>query len=234
MQTQHASVCTLDCPDTCSLSVTVEDGRLTKVRGSRALPYTEGVICNKVAQHSVEFVHGPNRLLHPSMRVGRRGSGEFKRITWEHALDLIHDRVKSVIGRWGPQAVMPLNYAGPHGLLALDSMSLRFFHKLGASQLFRGSLCGLVRNEAWAGTYGVAPGIGPEVAADAELNVVWGNNATVTNLHLVRNDPGREAQGGRLVVIDPLRTKIAEQADLHVALKPGTDVRAWFRVGDRA
>ena len=228
MQTQHASVCTLDCPDTCSLSVTVEDGRLTKVRGSRALPYTEGVICNKVAQHSVEVVHGSHRLLHPSMRVGRRGSGEFKRTTWEHALDLIHDRVKSVIGRWGPQAVMPLNYAGPHGLLALDSMSLRFFHKLGASQLFRGSLCGLVRNEAWAGTYGVAPGIGPEVAAGAELNVVWGNNATVTNLHLVRNVRAAKRRGGRLVVIDPLRTKIAEQADLHVAPKPGTDVVLGF------
>ena len=83
MQTQHASVCTLDCPDTCSLSVTVEDGRVIKVRGSHALPYTEGVICNKVAHHSTEVVHGSNRLLHPLMRIGRRGSGEFKRVTWD-------------------------------------------------------------------------------------------------------------------------------------------------------
>jgi anaerobic selenocysteine-containing dehydrogenase len=113
-------------------------------------------------------------------------------------------------------------------MLSLDSMSLRFFHKLGATQLFRGSLCGLVRNEAWAGTYGAAPGIGPEACASAQLNVVWGNNATVTNVHLVRQIRMAKRKGGRLAVIDPLRTKIAEQADLHLAIKPGTDVVLGF------
>ena len=123
---------------------------------------------------------------------------------------------------------MPLNYGGPHGMLSLDSMSLRFFHKLGATRLFRGSLCGLVRNEAWAGTYGTAPGIGPEACANAQLNVVWGNNATVTNVHLVRKIRLAKRKGGRLAVIDPLRTKIAEQADLHLAIRPGTDVVLGF------
>src|SRR5262249_53412074 len=118
--------------------------------------------------------------------------------------------------------------AGPHGMLSGDSMSLRFFHKLGATQLFRGSLCGAVRSEAWLGTYGAAPGIGPEAAGDAKLNVVWGNNATVTNLHLVRQVRAAKRRGGRLVVIDPLRTKIAEQADLHLAPKPSTDVLLGF------
>jgi anaerobic selenocysteine-containing dehydrogenase len=103
-------------------------------------------------------------------------------------------------------------------------MSLRFFHRLGASQLYRRSMCGAVRSEAWAGTYGLVPGIGPESAADAKLNIVWGNNATVTNLHLVRNVRHAARKGSRLVVVDPLRTKIAEQADLHLALLPGTDV----------
>src|SRR5262249_52018556 len=144
------------------------------------------------------------------------------------ALDIIHDRVRAVIAQHGPQAVMPLNYAGPHGLLSLDSMSLRFFHKLGATQLFRGALCGAVRSEAWAGTYGTAPGIGPDAAAEAALNIVWGNNATVTNLHLVRNVRAAKRKGGRLVVVDPLRTKIAAQADLHLALQPGTDVVLGF------
>src|SRR4029077_11325817 len=125
-------------------------------------------------------------------------------------------------------AVMPLNYAGPHGMLSYDSMSLRFFHKLGATQLFRGALCGAVRNEAWAGTYGNAPGIGPEAAGEAALNVIWGNNATVSNLHLVRQARAAKRKGGRLAVIDPLRTKIAEQADLHLALRPGTDVLLAF------
>jgi anaerobic selenocysteine-containing dehydrogenase len=225
---ERASVCTLDCPDTCSLTVTVEDGRIVKVRGSDALPYTEGVICTKVAHHSDAFVHGANRLLHPLKRTGPRGSGEFARVSWDEALDLVHARVAAVIDRFGPQAVMPLNYAGPHGMLSYDSMSLRFFHKLGASQLFRGALCGAVRSEAWLGTYGSAPGIGPEAAGEAKLNVVWGNNATVSNLHLVRQVRAAKRKGGRLAVIDPLKTKIAAQADLHLAPAPGTDVVLGF------
>ena len=181
-----ASVCTFDCPDTCSLSVTVEDGRITKVRGSEAAPFTAGVICNKVARDMTAFVHGPQRILHPLRRTGPKGSGTFARVTWDAALDEIHARTSAVIERWGAQAVSPLNYAGPHGMLAGDSMSSRFFHKLGATQLYRRSMCGGVRSEAWAGTYGAVPGCPPELAAGAKLNVVWGNNATVTNLHLVR------------------------------------------------
>ncbi len=225
---ERASVCTFDCPDTCSLSVTVEAGRITKVHGSDAAPYTAGVICNKVAQEMGAFVHGPQRLLHPLRRTGPKGSGQFEPISWDAALDEIHARVGAVIERWGPEAVTPLNYAGPHGFLAGDSMSSRFFHKLGASQLYRRSLCGGVRSEAWAGTYGAVPGCPPEFAENAKLNVVWGNNATVTNVHFVRCARHAKRKGGRLVVVDPLRTKIAEQADLHLALLPGTDVLlAW-------
>ncbi|HET7884142.1 MAG TPA: molybdopterin-dependent oxidoreductase [Acetobacteraceae bacterium] len=225
---ERAGVCTFDCPDTCSLTVTVEDARIAKVRGSEAAPFTAGVICNKVARDMPAFVHGPQRILHPLRRTGVKGSGTFERITWDEALDVIHDRTTEVIQRWGTQAVSPLNYAGPHGLLAYDSMSLRFFHKLGASLLYRRSMCGGVRSEAWAGTYGSVPGCPPELAAEAKLNVVWGNNATVTNLHLVRRVRQSKRNGGRLVVVDPLRTKIAEQADLHLAPLPGTDVLlAW-------
>ena len=228
MLEERASVCTFDCPDTCSLAVGVENGRVVKVRGSWALPYTAGVICNKVARDTSAFVHGPQRLLHPLRRAAPRGSREFERISWEDALDEIYERTSEVIRRWGAQAVMPLNYAGPHGLLAGDSMSARFFNRLGASQLYRRALCGGVRSEAWAGTYGAVPGCPPEFAEHAALNVVWGNNATVANLHLVRSVRKAKRAGGRLVVIDPLRTKIAEQADLHLQLLPGTDVvLAW-------
>jgi anaerobic selenocysteine-containing dehydrogenase len=224
----YPSVCTLDCPDTCSLSVTVEDGRITKVRGSEALSYTAGVICNKVAQDMAAFVHGPHRLLHPLRRTGAKGAGEFTRISWDEALDEIRARVAEVINRWGPQAVTPLNYAGPHGFLSGDSMSLRFFHRLGASKVYRRSLCGGVRSEAWAGTYGAVAGAPPEIAENAALNVLWGNNATVANLHLVRCIRRAKRRGGRLVVVDPFRTKIAEQADLHLQPMPGTDtVLAW-------
>src|SRR5260370_23377654 len=175
-----------------------------------------------------EFVHGPGRLLYPLRRLGPKGSDQFERISWDAALDAIHLRISEIIGCWGVQEVMPLNYAGPHGLLAGDSMSSRFFNRLGALQLYRRALCGGVRSEAWSGTYGAVPGCPPELAEAAKLNLVWGNNATVTNLHLGRCIRKSKRAGGRLVVVDPLRTKIAEQADLHLQLRPGTDVvLAW-------
>jgi anaerobic selenocysteine-containing dehydrogenase len=225
---EHPSVCTLDCPDTCSLSVSVAGGRIAAVRGSRALPYTEGVVCEKVAHHTVQWVHGPQRLVQPLVRTGPRGSGAFRPVSWDEALDRVHEGIGRAIAAHGPQSVAPLNYAGPHGMLSGDSMSLRFFHRLGASQLYRGALCGAVRREAWAGTYGAVPGLGPEAAGAARLLVLWGNNATATNLHLVRQATQARRAGGRVVVVDPVRTKAAELADLHLALQPGTDVLLGF------
>src|SRR3984893_14757052 len=107
---ERASVCTFDCPDTCSLTVTVEDEHIVKVRGSHAAPYTAGVICSKVAQGMEAFVHGPQRLLYPLRRSGPKGSGEFERVSWAAALDEIHQRVGEVIDRWGAQAVLAVNY----------------------------------------------------------------------------------------------------------------------------
>src|SRR5207237_10874556 len=228
MNVQKPSVCPLDCPDTCSLAVTVADGEVLAVRGTKANPITHGAICAKVARYYPQFVHGPNRLRHPLERIGAKGEGRFRQTTWESALELIQRRVGAVIERYGPEAVLPLNYAGPHGLLAGDSMSLRFFHRLGATQLYRRALCGGVRSEAWAGTYGLVPGCPPELAEHAKLNIVWGNNATVSNVHLVRNIRRAKRRGGRLVVVDPLLSQIAEQADLHLQILPGTDtLLAW-------
>ncbi len=228
MRSERASVCPLDCPDTCSLTVTVEDERIVQIRGSRANPYTAGVICTKVARDHPEFVHGEGRLLTPLRRVGRKGEGRFERIAWDAALDLIHERVGAVVRTHGPEAVLPLNYAGPHGMLAYASMDLRFFHRLGASLLDRKPLCGGIRTEAWLGTFGPVPGIRPEQAAQARLIVAWGNNVTYCNLHFTPVINEARRAGGKLVVVDPRRIKIAEQADLHLALRPGTDViLAW-------
>jgi anaerobic selenocysteine-containing dehydrogenase len=228
MKAEHPSVCPLDCPDTCSLTVTVEAERIVNIRGSHANPYTDGVLCAKVPRAYPEFVHGERRIRTPLRRVGRKGEGTFARISWAEALDEIHARVTSVIAEHGPQAVMPFNYAGPHGFLAGGSMDLRFFHRLGATLLDRKPLCGGIRTEAWVGTFGAIPGIRPEQVEQSRLIVAWGNNVTWSNLHLMPIINRAKRAGARLVVVDPRRIKIAEQADLHLALRPGTDVvLAW-------
>ena len=233
MKTEHPSVCPLDCPDTCSLTVTVEDERIVAIKGSRANPYTAGVLCAKVPEAYPGFVHGEGRLTTPLRRTGAKGEGRFERISWTQALDVIHERFTAVIAAHGPQAILPLNYAGPHGMLAGGSMDLRFFHRLGASLLDRRPLCGGIRTEAWVGTFGPAPGVRPEQAEHSKLIVAWGSNVTWSNLHIVPIINRARRAGAKLVIVDTRRTKIAEQADLHIALRPGTDViLAWAMAAD--
>ncbi|MFL6601532.1 MAG: molybdopterin-dependent oxidoreductase [Steroidobacteraceae bacterium] len=228
MNIEKASVCPLDCPDTCSLAVTVAADQVIGVRGSKVNPITHGAVCAKVAHYYPEFVHGPNRLRHPLRRVGAKGAGRFEPICWDEALDSIHSHVSGIVDRYGPQALLPLNYAGPHGMLAGDSMSLRFFHRLGASLLSRSPLCGGIRSAAYSGTFGATPGTPIQQVASAKLIIVWGNNATSCNLHLMRQINAAKRNGARLVVIDPRRVKVAEQAHLHLPVRPGTDVvLAW-------
>ena len=228
MIAERPSVCPLDCPDTCSLTVTVEDDRITHIRGSHANPYTAGVLCAKVPAHYPGFVHGPRRLRTPLRRLGAKGEGRFERLGWDDALDIVQRRFEAVIREHGPQAIVPLNYAGPHGMLAMGSMDLRFFHRLGASLLDRKPLCGGVKSEAWVGTYGAVPGLPPEQIEHARLVIVWGNNVTWSNVHLTPCINRARKAGAKLVVVDPRRTKIAEQADLHLRPRPGTDVvLAW-------
>ncbi|MEZ5727474.1 MAG: molybdopterin-dependent oxidoreductase, partial [Burkholderiaceae bacterium] len=145
-------------------------------------------------------------------------------IAWSEALDLIHEGVSRQVDRHGPQTVLPLNYAGPHGQLAGASMDRRFFHRLGATLLDRGPLCGGVRAAAYTSLFGNAPGLAPELAADADRIAIWGNNVTVSNLHMARVVKRVRDAGGRVLVVDPKRTKIAEQADLFLQIRPGTDV----------
>ena len=225
---EKASVCPLDCPDTCSLAVSVADDQVIAVKGSRVNPITHGAVCAKVAHYYPEFVHGANRLRHPLKRVGPKGAGQFAQVSWEEALDIIHERVSAIIARHGPQALLPLNYAGPHGMLAGDSMSLRFFHRIGASLLNRSPLCGGIRSAAYSGTFGATPGTPLQQVQQAKLIIVWGNNASSCNLHLMRQINAAKHQGAKLVVIDPRRVRVAEQAHLHLAVRPGTDVvLAW-------
>ena len=219
------SVCPLDCPDTCSLSVKTDGKKILSVRGSMANPYTNGAICNKVMKAFPEYVHGKNRLTFPLKRVGPRGINNYERISWKRAIDIVYEGFFSTIKKYGSQAIMPLNYSGPHGELMDASMDRRFFHMLGASLLSRGQLCGLVRGSAYESIYGNVPGMPPEQMRFSDLIIVWGNNVTVSNLHLMRViNEARKKNNAKLIVIDPKRTKIAEQSDLHIQIRPGTDV----------
>ena len=216
------SACPLDCPDACSLSVAVEDGRVTKMDGSQRNPLTAGFICAKVRRWP-EHVYGEARLLHPEVRRGRKGDGVFARVSWDEALSLLAEKLRVARDRHGGESILPFSYGGSNGLLTQDTTDLRLFERLGASRLAR-TVCAAPSRSAAAGLYGRMAGVALNDYVHARMIVLWGVNPAVTGIHLVPVIQEAQRRGARLAVIDPRRTPLAKRADLHLAPRPGTDL----------
>lgn len=216
------SACPLDCPDACSLSVSVADGRVTKVDGSQRNPLTAGFICAKVRRWP-EHVYGEARLLHPEVRRGRKGDGVFARVSWDEALSLLAEKLRAARDRHGGESILPFSYGGSNGLLTQDTTDLRLFERLGASRLAR-TVCAAPSRSAAAGLYGRMAGVALSDYVHARMIVLWGVNPGVSGIHLVPVIQEAQRRGARLAVIDPRRTPLAKRADLHLAPRPGTDL----------
>jgi anaerobic selenocysteine-containing dehydrogenase len=217
------SACPLDCPDACSLDVTVADGRVIRVEGSsdrNAL--TAGFICAKVRKIP-SYLDSPERVLHPLARVGSKGSGHFERISWSAALDRVAATLVEVRDRFGGEAILPYAYGGSNGLLTDGTTDALLFRRLGASRLAR-TICAAPSGRAATGLYGKMEGVALPDYHLARLIVVWGCNPSATGIHLVPEIRAAREAGARLVVVDPRRIPLAAQADLHLAPRPGTDV----------
>jgi anaerobic selenocysteine-containing dehydrogenase len=219
-ETSH-SVCALDCPDCCSLLVTVENGRGTKLRGDPAHPVTRGFLCGKVARY-LEHEYSPGRLLYPQRRVGAKGEGRFERISWDQALDAIALRFKAVAAEFGPEAILPYSYAGTMGLLNGAGMDRRFFHRLGASRLDR-TICSSAGEAGLTEALGLRYGTEPGQFRHSRLIIAWGANILGTNVHLWPFVMEARRQGAKLYTIDPRRNRTGAAADKHFFINPGSD-----------
>jgi molybdopterin guanine dinucleotide-containing S/N-oxide reductase-like protein len=205
-------------------------GRAIKIAGDPSHPVTQGFLCGKVAKY-LDRVYAPDRILYPLKRklgVARgplmRGEERhaFERVSWDEALDGIAARLKSIAEEFGPESILPYSYAGTIGLLGFGSMDRRFFHRLGASQLDR-TICSEAGGEAWKLVYGQKLGTATENFKLAKLIIAWGANVHGNNVHLWPMIEQARRNGGRLIVIDPYRTRTAALADWHIAIRPGTD-----------
>ena len=217
----HKVVCPHDCPDTCVMTVTVDEGRAVDLGGDPEHRFTQGFLCAKVNRY-LERVYSPDRILHPLKRVGRKGDGRFARITWDEALDTIAGRFREVIAAHGPQAILPYSYAGNMGLLSYGSMDRRFFHALGASLLAR-TICSSAGAAGLKATVGKSIGFDPEAIVHARFIVAWGANIVSSNVHLWPFIEEARRRGATLVTVDPYRSRTAEKSDRHLAPLPGTD-----------
>ena len=140
------SVCPYDCPDTCGLLVEVKDGKAIKVSGDPEHPFTRGTLCVKMNRYQ-ETVHSPLRLNRPLLRTGAKGSGEFRPISWEEAIDRTTERWQKIIDQYGSEAILPYSYAGTMGLIQRNA-GHPFFHRLGASRLDR-TICSPAKEVGW-------------------------------------------------------------------------------------
>jgi anaerobic selenocysteine-containing dehydrogenase len=216
------TACPLDCPDACTLNVTVRHGKIVEIDGSSKNPVTDGYICAKVRKFG-ERVYGPDRLLHPAVRTGEKGEGRFKRISWDEAMELLVDRMQAVRRDWGAPAILPFSYGGSNGLMTQDNFDATLWRRFGTSRLAR-TVCAAPTGAANQALYGKMASTTYEDYLSAQLIVIWGVNPSASGIHLVPYVKEAQRRGARLIVIDPRTTPLARSADLHLAVRPGTDV----------
>src|SRR5213595_214533 len=214
------SVCPHDCPSCCSLEVAVADGRIVDVTGTPGHPFTQGVICGKVREYA-ERVHSPLRVLTPLRRVGAKGTGEFAPISWDEAIDEIARRWRGILDADGAEAILPFSYAGSMGQVQFYA-GHPLFHALGTSRLDR-TICVNTAYAGWRATLGAVTGNDSEQMVGADLVVLWGVNASYSTINVMTLVKQARARGAHIVVVDPYRTPTAQQADLHLMVRPGTD-----------
>jgi len=216
------TACPLDCPDACSLAVTVQHGKVLTLDGSHRNPVTGGFICAKVRKFG-ERVYGPDRLLYPAVRKGRKGEGQFKRVPWDAALELIVERMQRAKAQSGGESILPYSYGGSNGLLTQDNFDAKLWRRFGTSRLAR-TLCAAPTGAANMALYGKMPSITYQDYPAARLILLWGVNPSASGIHLIPYVREAQQNGAKLIVVDPRATQLARSADIHLAVKPGTDL----------
>lgn len=216
------SVCPMDCPDTCSLEVEVQDQKVTAIRGSQLNPTTAGFICSKVANFT-KRLYSPDRILYPMRRKGVKGSGQFERIGWEDAVQLICDKFRSIREEFGGEAILPFYYGGSNGMLGQETADRALFAKLGASRLAT-TVCAAPTTAAAVGMYGKMPGVAFEDYEHARMILIWGANPKASNIHLVPFLKKAKSKGAKIAVVDPYSNFSKQEVDLHLPVYPGTDL----------
>lgn len=224
--TRVITACPLDCPDTCSLEVVVSDGRITGIDAapvsSQANPLTNGWICKKVKHHA-RRVYSTERVLTPLIRVGVKGSGEFRPASWDEAISAIGTQIRQAIATTGPDSILPYLYNSSAGKLENKFLTPHLFERLGCPEIEH-TICAGTMTAAWKQVFGDMLSADPLDVIHSRLVVVWGANPGISGTHFEQLLSDTRKSGAQIVVIDPRRTTTASRANLHLAIRLGTDV----------
>ena len=214
------TICPLDCPDTCGIIATVEDGVITKLKGDPGHEFTRGFLCSKM-RHYHHRIQSKSRILYPQLRTGTKGSGEFKQISWDNAWEILVEKLRTTKRKFGGESLLPYSYAGNMGHINRFA-GYPFFHRYGASRLNQ-TICSAAASAGWNAHCPGWSGTDPKQAAKADLIIAWGINIKVTNIHFWPLIQESRRKGGKLVVIDPYRNITGKAADIYYPVKPGGD-----------
>jgi len=210
------TTCTRDCPNTCGLVATVENGRLVKLAGDREHPLTRGVACHKTGKY-IRRVYSPERILHPMIRE----DGRWRRASWDEALDLVAERMKAIRAESGPEAV--LYHQGYGERTALKLLNKYFFNLFGGVTTLVGSLCGGAGQGSQNLDFGNRVSHDPLDHLNSNSMILWGRNPVSTNISLVPIIKDIKKRGGRVILVDPAKSRTAPLADRHIAPRPAGD-----------
>ncbi|MGO8882094.1 MAG: molybdopterin oxidoreductase family protein [Desulfomonilaceae bacterium] len=214
------SVCPYDCPDTCGLLVEVADGKAVKVTGDPDHPFTRGFLCSKMNRYQ-ETAHSLNRLTSPLLRTGRKGSGQFRRISWPEAIIRVSTRWREIIAKNGAEAILPYSYSGTMGIVQRNA-GHPFFYRLGASRLDR-TICSPAKEAGWKAVMGGTVSSHPDEVMESDLVILWGIDALATNIHFLHGVQEARKKGAKVWVIDTYETPTAGMADRTFLVSPGSD-----------
>lgn len=219
---EYKSVCPYDCPDACGLILTVDDNKVTKVRGNKEHAFTRGILCPKMA-HYERVIHSPKRLMTPLRRIGKKGIGpdQFTLISWDEALERIVENFNHTINTYGSESILRYSYAGTMG--AVNSPAADYFFRcIGATSQDRG-ICSPAKQAAFKSVYGDTVAIKPQEAQHSDLIILWSLNATATDVHILHDVNVAKRNGAFVWIIDTHKTYTYDQGTHHVYVKPGSD-----------
>ena len=211
------TACTRDCTGACSIIASAEENKIVKLRGNKEHDITAGFLCKNTAKYLKNHFYSPNRVLYPLLKE----NGEWKRISWDRALDIAASKISEVIEKYGSSSI--LYYQGFGARTALQAMNRRFFNLLGGVTTTYGTVCGGIGHTAMEMDFGVKISHDPLDHLNSNLIIVWGRNPAVTDVHLWRILRKAKRNGIRIIVIDPVKTKTAKQADEFIQPAPGSD-----------